>query len=217
MALNPFLHPRNPYRTRPNFKEMAKKDEAFKKVIKVELDGKVSLDFRDREAVRILTQTLLKLDFDLDVALPPENLVPTLPLRFNYLLWIEDLLDENDDHFDEDSEILGLDIGVGSSCIYPILGAAHFNWRMRGTDIHPQNLKHAQENVTRNKLEDKIRLSAQNPSQTENVFAKVMEEEKEDDVLFTMCNPPFYEADETESEDHGEKTVHFRSKIKLHN
>lgn len=81
MSLNPYLHPRNPYRTRPNFKEMAKKDEAFRKVIRLELDGKVSLDFRDREAVRILTQTLLKLDFNLDVVLPRTHLVPTLPLR----------------------------------------------------------------------------------------------------------------------------------------
>lgn len=36
---------------------------------------------QDRDAVRVLTESLLRLDFGLDVRLPAGSLVPTLPLR----------------------------------------------------------------------------------------------------------------------------------------
>lgn len=85
MSLNPFLHPRNPYRVKPDFKALAVKDSDFRAVVKQELSGKLTLDFKDREAVRVLTRTLLKLDFGLDVNMPPGSLVPTLPLRYTFL------------------------------------------------------------------------------------------------------------------------------------
>ena len=90
MALNAFLHPRNPYKTRPDFKLLAAEFPQFAEILPE--NGK--LDFEDQNSVKILTLCLLKKDFDLDLEIPPGNLVPTLPLRFNYLLWIEDLLNE---------------------------------------------------------------------------------------------------------------------------
>ena len=81
MSLNPYLHPRNPYCQRPDFGAMAKRDPAFRAVCRTDLKGKVNIDFLDRDAVRELTRALLKLDFGLEVDLPPSHLVPTLPLR----------------------------------------------------------------------------------------------------------------------------------------
>ena len=52
MSLNAFLHPRNPYRTRPDFKALATKYPEFRKVVTTTLEGKVKVDFTDREAVR---------------------------------------------------------------------------------------------------------------------------------------------------------------------
>lgn len=69
-------------------------------------NGKVHIDFKDELALRTLTLCLLKRDFDLTVELPPEQLVPTLPLRLNYILWIEDILNAF-----ELSDVIGLDIG----------------------------------------------------------------------------------------------------------
>lgn len=43
-----------------------------------------------------------------------------MPLRLNYLLWIQDLLEEN---VMGGADVVGLDVGVGAACIYPILGA----------------------------------------------------------------------------------------------
>lgn len=69
-------------------------------------NGKVHIDFKDELALRTLTLCLLKRDFNLTVELPPEQLVPTLPLRLNYILWIEDILNTF-----ELSDVIGLDIG----------------------------------------------------------------------------------------------------------
>ena len=52
MSLNAFLHPRNPYRTRPDFKALATKYPEFRRAVTTTLEGKVKIDFTDREAVR---------------------------------------------------------------------------------------------------------------------------------------------------------------------
>lgn len=52
----------------------------------------MTIDFKNQEALRALTTTLLHKDFGLRVEIPLNRLVPTLPLRLNYLLWLEDLL-----------------------------------------------------------------------------------------------------------------------------
>jgi methyltransferase len=71
----------------------------------------VTIDFKNREALRALTTTLLQKDFGLRVEIPLNRMVPTLPLRLNYLLWIEDLL-----HFSvslTEGQTKGVDIGTG--------------------------------------------------------------------------------------------------------
>lgn len=72
-----------------------------------DITGKVSIDFKDPQALRILTKCLLKSDFNLDVVIPEDRLVPTLPLRLNYILWIEDLMNI----IKKTETIWGLDIG----------------------------------------------------------------------------------------------------------
>lgn len=58
----------------------------------------------------MLTEVLLKHDFNLEVKIPPNKLVPTLPLRINYILWIEDLMKYIS--FNEMQEVIGIDIGI---------------------------------------------------------------------------------------------------------
>ena len=67
----------------------------------------------------------------------------TLPRRMNYLLWIEDLINANASSAAFGPEIAGLDVGVGASCVYPLLAAKRFGWRMHGTDIDSENLSSA--------------------------------------------------------------------------
>ena len=73
------------------------------------VSGKATLDFKDQEAVACLTSSLLFRDFQLRVHLPPGRLIPTLPLRLNYLLWIEDLISLLPVEYHEN--VCGVDIG----------------------------------------------------------------------------------------------------------
>lgn len=66
----------------------------------------MNIDFKDEAALKTLTKCLLKQDFNLTVDLPPKQLVPTLPLRLNYILWIEDIIETL-----KMSDVIGLDIG----------------------------------------------------------------------------------------------------------
>ena len=67
----------------------------------------------------------------------------SLPRRMNYLLWIEDLINANASSAAFGPEIAGLDVGVGASCVYPLLAAKRFGWRMYGTDIDSENFSSA--------------------------------------------------------------------------
>lgn len=196
MALNKKMHPRNPYKTPPSFKDLALKNEEFRKNAKIEISGKVSIDFKNAESLRALTRALLKEDWGLDIVLPPEYLVPTLPLRLNYILWLEDLVSALK-IIDSGSPIYGIDIGTGASCIYPLLAAKKNGWHMLGVEKDEKCFKHAQENVERNNLESLIKIRKNDgesiivPSILNDVFGP------EPNVFhFTMCNPPFYASEE---------------------
>lgn len=95
----------------------------------------------------------MKKDFDLDVKIPSDKLIPTIPLRFNYILWIEDLLSISDCG----QTINGIDIGTGASCVYPLICAKKYNWHMLATESDDFSAKSAQENVTNNNLNNLIK------------------------------------------------------------
>lgn len=73
-------------------------------------EGRVRLDFKNENALRTLTTCLLRRDFNLTVNLPPKQLVPTLSLRLNYILWIEDIVETF-----KLKNVIGLDIGKRSA------------------------------------------------------------------------------------------------------
>ncbi|KHJ92829.1 hypothetical protein OESDEN_07268 [Oesophagostomum dentatum] len=55
----------------------------------------VFVNFQEDGAVRSLAKALLKRDFNLEVELPHGCLVPRVPQRLNYILFVEDLLELN--------------------------------------------------------------------------------------------------------------------------
>lgn len=99
------MHPRNPYKARkPDFRQLAAKYDYFKDKVTENAGGKVILDFKDPAALRALTRALLENDFGLQVALPLDRLIPTVPQRLNYILWLEDIIGQN-------KPVKGIDIG----------------------------------------------------------------------------------------------------------
>ncbi|KAK2714144.1 U6 small nuclear RNA (adenine-(43)-N(6))-methyltransferase-like isoform X2 [Artemia franciscana] len=151
------------------------------------VSGKATLDFKDQEAVACLTSSLLFRDFQLRVHLPPGRLIPTLPLRLNYLLWIEDLISLLPVEYHEN--VCGVDIGTGASCIYPLIGSKKFGWKFLATEIDAENFEYARKQVQDNYLEDYIKVIKVNGVESlRNIVGN-------QSFTFTMCNPPFYAED----------------------
>ena len=93
MGFNELMHPRNVYRkSPPDFKILAETFEYFRAFVKESSSGHCTLNFKDPSALRALTYALLEKDFGLNLSIPLDRLIPTIPLRLNYVLWIEDLL-----------------------------------------------------------------------------------------------------------------------------
>lgn len=153
--LNQFMHPRNPYRTPPSFKKLAMQYPEFRAHCTYDLSGKVRLDFKNCDALRALTTCLLDQDFGLKVDIPDGRLVPTLPLRLNYLLWIEDLMTLSA-RTDQKCTRIGVDIGTGSACVYPLLAAKQFGWSMLCTEADEVSYESAVNNVKKNSMQDEI-------------------------------------------------------------
>ena len=131
--------------------------------------------------------------------IPPDTLCPTVTSRLNYLLWIRDVISKTND-----DTIIGLDIGTGATCIYPLLGCRLFlQARFICTEIDPESIKHASENIARNGLDGRISLV---PGEPGMVFPDALWAENGRSTGgptdFCMCNPPFYD-----SHDHFERNT----------
>lgn len=121
-----------------------------------------------------------------------------MPVRWNYIRWIQELLDTTSDsygdRYDTNREVIGLDIGVGASCIYPLLAcASRPNWRMAGTDIDQHSLDYARRNVDGNEgMSKRIKLALS----TADSLLIPLDALGIEELDFVMTNPPFYDSKE---------------------
>lgn len=182
------MHPRNRYKDKPpDFAFLASKYPDFKQHVNTNLTGRVSLNFKDPKAVRALTCTLLKEDFGLTIDIPLERLIPTVPLRLNYIHWVEDLIGHHVSS--EKKTTRGIDIGTGASCIYPLLGATMNGWVFLATEVDDMCFNYAKKNVEQNNLSDLIKV-VKVPQKT--LLMDALKEDSEIIYDFCMCNPPFF-------------------------
>ncbi|XP_015258799.1 PREDICTED: methyltransferase-like protein 16 [Cyprinodon variegatus] len=184
MALNKSMHPRNRYKDKPpDFAYLASKYPDFQQHVHTSLTGRPIVNFKEPEAVRALTCTLLKEDFGLTIEIPLERLIPTVPLRLNYIHWVEDLIDG------QKQPRRGIDIGTGASCIYPLLGATMNGWYFLATEVDDICFAYAKKNVEQNNLSDLVKV-VKVPQKT--LLMDALKEETEMIYDFCMCNPPFF-------------------------
>jgi 23S rRNA (adenine1618-N6)-methyltransferase len=87
------------------------------------------------------------------------------------------------------NKIKCLDVGVGASCIYPIIGNREYGWSFIGADIDPVSIKSSNNIVEANSfLKGNVELRLQpNPN---NIFQGIFKKDEFIDV--TICNPPFH-------------------------
>lgn len=187
MNVKRYIHPRNKYKKPPDYKQLAVLYPEFREIAIMDIAGKVRIDFQNKKSLRVLTETLLKHDFDLHVSIPPNNLNPAITLRMNYVLWIEDLMRHSKLEMDK---ITGIDIGTGAICIYALLLAKIYGCHVIGTEVDKKSTEYAEKCVTRNNLRNLIKVVTVN---SDRIFKDAMEDDKMYD--FSMCNPPFFESD----------------------
>ena len=189
------MHPRNKYfNAPPDFARLARLDAGFAYHVTWR-GGSAQLDWGSEAALVELCRALLLHDFGVRWTLPAGRLIPTVPSRLNYLLWVEDLLALRPGGA---PVVRGVDVGTGASCIYPLLGCAALRWTWIATELDPASVDSARLNVSLNGWEQKIEVrEVEAPSDgaaEAPVLAGVLRPDEACD--FVLCNPPFYDVDE---------------------
>ena len=154
-----------------------------------------SVDFANPVAVKLLNKALLNHYYGIrNWDFPAENLVPPIPGRADYLHYMADLLGQsNFGDLPEGDTIKVLDIGVGASCIYPIIGVTEYGWNFIGSDIDVQSIESSTNIVNSNpSLEGKVECRLQEDPKA--FFTGILSNDEKID--FSMCNPPFHSSTE---------------------
>lgn len=189
--VKPGLHPRNKHRERYDFDLLIKDSPDLATYVRLNEYQDQSIDFFDPEAVISLNQALLKTYYHIDFwQIPPGYLCPPIPGRADYIHHVADLLyDPAKITILPGRQIRCLDIGVGASCIYPIIGVQEYGWSFVGTDIDALAIASSKQIIDSNPaLNDKVTLRLQtNPNK---IFYGIIQPEEFFDV--TICNPPFH-------------------------
>jgi 23S rRNA (adenine1618-N6)-methyltransferase len=194
------LHPRNLHRFGYDFDKLKTRNPELNDFVYANEFATLTIDFSNPDAVKSLNKSILMLDYGIQYwDLPKNYLCPPIPGRVDYIHYLADLLAAtNDNVIPEGENILGLDIGIGSNCIYPILGNSIYDWSFVGTDIDENAIQNCKKIIEQNpKLIDAVSLQLQVESQY--IFKNIIL--PEDKFAFTICNPPFHnsEAEATKS------------------
>lgn len=189
------LHTRNKHRSRYDFEVLLLKTPELKPFIYSNEHEIETIDFSNPLAVKTLNKALLKTYYGiLDWDLPEDYLCPPIPGRADYIHHVADLLAEvNQNIIPTGNNIMGLDIGVGANCIYPILGNAEYDWSFVATDIDANALENCVSIIEKNPHLNEV-ISLQQQVNSRYIFKDIIQ--PEDKFAFTICNPPFHDSKE---------------------
>ena len=184
------LHPRNRHQGRYDFPQLIAAHPALQAFMISNPHGKPSIDFANPAAVRVFNQALLKSLYGIQHWEIAEGyLCPPIPGRADYLHGLADLLaGDHGGSIPRVPQLRVLDIGVGASCIYPLLGHCDYGWQFVGSDIDANALACAQRTLQANQLESVIELRLQ--TQRGQIFNSLLQPAEQFDL--TLCNPPFH-------------------------
>lgn len=185
------LHPRNKHRHRYDFNLLTVTCPELKPYVIRNKYQDLSIDFFDPLAVKWLNKSLLKHYYQIDYwELPPGYLCPSVPGRVDYIHYLADLLHQGGGNKTlTPAPIKCLDIGVGASLIYPILGVHEYSWSFVGSDTDPRAIAAAGQIIKRNPLlKGKVEVRLQ--KNHKYFFRGIIHPGEVFDI--TMCNPPFH-------------------------
>ncbi|MFZ4618925.1 MAG: 23S rRNA (adenine(1618)-N(6))-methyltransferase RlmF [Bacteroidota bacterium] len=185
------LHPRNKNKGRYDFPSLIASHPELEPFLFINKHRKETIDFSDPEAVRTLNSVILKHHYGLNYwEIPKEYLCPPIPGRADYIHYAADLLSSgNNGNIPTENSVSVLDIGVGSSCIYPLIGFKEYGWCFTGADIDPVSLDSARKIAAKNNIPSStIDIRAQ--TDPNRIFAGIIRPTELFDL--TICNPPFH-------------------------
>lgn len=189
------LHPRNKNRERYDLNALIIAVPELSNHVKPNRFGDDSVDFSSPVAVKLLNKALLKHYYGIaHWEFPDKNLCPPIPGRADYIHYMADLLKEsNFGRLPAGERITALDVGVGASCIYPVLGVAEYGWNFIATDVNKKSVGSAQGIVDANpQLNGRVDCRIQ--SNPRHFFEGVLVADEQVDVV--ICNPPFHSSKE---------------------
>ena len=185
------MHPRNRNLGRYQISELVACLPELAVYIQKSKRGEDTIDFARPEAVKLLNRAIILSDYGLrHWDFPDANLCPPVPGRADYLHHMADLLREN--HFGnipKGSELHVLDVGIGATAIYPIVGIVEYGWTFVGCDIAKESLDSVRSIVAANELLQGLLEVRHQPNDSCILRGVVSESDR---FAFTMCNPPFH-------------------------
>ncbi len=183
------MHSQNPYAERYDLKRLSEHHQDLQQHLVLNPSGEETIDFNSSKAVYALNKAMLLADFNLsNYEIPTGYLIPPIPGRLDYLLHIQDFLQE-ELKIPAAAKLRGLDVGSGANAIYCILGVQYFNWNMVGAESDPQATTIAKANMHHaKKLEDKVEIRQQEDKRF--LLTNIIRDNERFD--FTVCNPPFH-------------------------
>ena len=185
------LHPRNRHSRRHDFERLVAVCPELQGWLRRAPHGGLSVDFADPGAVRALNKALLADAYGVrNWDIPAGYLCPPVPGRADYMHHLADLLAEGHaGRIPRGPEVRVLDVGVGASAIYPLIGHRDYGWSFVGSDVDETALASAARILAANPgLAQAITLRRQRNADA--VFAGVLRAGERFDL--TLCNPPFH-------------------------
>lgn len=189
------IHPRSKHRERYDFDALKAALPELTPFVKPNEYGDLSIDFFNPDAVTTLNKAILKHTYGIvSWNIPKGYLCPPIPGRADYIHHIADLLAScNKGIIPSGANIRCLDIGVGASCIYPIIGNKEYGWSFVGSDIDRVSVESSRKIVKENVgLSNAIEIRMQYNSR--DFFNGILKENERFDL--SICNPPFHASSE---------------------
>lgn len=189
MKEKPLFHVRNKHQGFYDFDRLINILPELSSYVSTNKVGKLSIDFANPLAVKLLNKALLFSQYPLVFWEIPENyLCPPIPSRAEYIHQIADVL-SNGNPNPSFKNVNILDIGTGANCIYPIIGYLEYGWNFVGSEIDLRAIEAAKLNIEKNTiLKSGIEIRIQEDHK--NILKGVIK--KEDFFDCTICNPPFH-------------------------
>lgn len=208
------LHPRSLHNEKYDFNALKECTPELSKYIQTKDNGEQTINFNKPEAIILLNKSLLAHYYGVEKwNVPKGHLCPPIPGRADYIHLMADLLaDSNEGVVPTGDKVKGLDIGVGASSVYPLIGNRSYSWKFVGSDIDSDSVNSSKAIVKSNKNIKIGAIKFRFQPEHKSIFDNMIQSGEKFD--FTMCNPPFHSTVEEAQESANSKVKNLEKSLK---